>query len=292
MIRALILMGFTYFFYYLYASGDNAKYINMKYQYINIMGIVLFAILTVVQIINMAKEKPRIECDCGHNHEHEEDMPWYKRIPFYGIFVFPLITGLCLPIATLDSTVVKSKGFSFQSINTLQKGDQFIKPQYLKPDTSIFFGKDGYLDLMQQELDEFSKMKKVALNDNNFLMGMETLYNFPGQFMGKTVSYKGFIYHGNNNELGKNQVFILRFGVIHCIADAGVYGMLVQLPSKEQQFKNDEWVNVEGTLSTIYYQPFRSNIPYLKVTKIEKTDKPEEPYTFRGYDNPNVKVNK
>ncbi|MFJ8262751.1 TIGR03943 family putative permease subunit [Rummeliibacillus sp. NPDC094406] len=291
MIRALILMGFTYFFYYLFASGDNAKYINMKYEYINILGIILFATLTVVQIFNIAKGDSKVECDCGHDHEHEQDKPWWKRILFYGLFAFPLITGLGLPIATLDSTVVRSKGFSFQSINTLQKGDQFIKPQYLKPDTSVFFGKDGYLDLMQQELDEFSKMDPVALNDNNFLMGMETLYNFPGDFMGKTVSYKGFIYHGEDHELGKNQVFVLRFGVIHCIADAGVYGMLVQLP-KDEHFKNDEWVNVEGTLSTIYYQPFKSKIPYLKVTKIEDTEKPEEPYTFRGYDNPNVKVNK
>ncbi|WP_397537947.1 TIGR03943 family putative permease subunit [Rummeliibacillus pycnus] len=289
MIRALILMGFTYFFYYLFASGDNAKYINMKYEYINILGIILFGTLTVVQIFNIAKGDSKVECDCGHDHEHEQDKPWWKRILFYGLFAFPLITGLCLPIATLDSTVVRSKGFSFQSINTLQKGDQFIKPQYLKPDTSVFFGKDGYLDLMQQELDEFSKMDTVALNDNNFLMGMETLYNFPGEFMGKTVSYKGFIYQ--DHELGKNQVFVLRFGVIHCIADAGVYGMLVQLP-EDQHFKNDEWVNVEGKLSTIYYQPFKSNIPYLKVTKIEDTQKPDEPYTFRGYDNPNVKVNK
>ncbi|WP_146551874.1 TIGR03943 family protein [Rummeliibacillus sp. SL167] len=291
MIRALILMGFTYFFYYLYASGDNAKYINMKYQYINILGIILFAVLTIVQIVNMAKGNTEIECDCGHDHEHENDKPWYRRILFYAIFVFPLVTGLCLPIATLDSTVVKSKGFSFQSLNTLQKGDQFIKPQYLKPDTSVFFGKDGYLDLMQQELDEFSKMDPVALNDDNFLMGMETLYNFSGEFMGKTVSYKGFIYHGEKDELGKNQVFVLRFGVIHCVADAGVYGMLVQLP-KGQSFKNDQWVNVEGKLSTIYYQPFKSNIPYLKVTKIENTEKPDEPYTFRGYDNPNVKAKK
>ncbi|WP_102692324.1 TIGR03943 family putative permease subunit [Rummeliibacillus pycnus] len=291
MIRALILMGFTYFFYYLYASGDNAKYINMKYEYINILGMILFAVLTTVQIFNIAKGEPKIECDCGHDHEHEQDKPWWKRILLYALFAFPLVTGLGLPIATLDSTVVRSKGFSFQSINTLQKGDQFIKPQYLKPDTSVFFAKDGYLDLMKQELDEFSKMDPVALNDNNFLMGMETLYNFPGDFEGKTVSYKGFIYHGEDHELGKNQVFVLRFGVIHCIADAGVYGMLVQLPGN-QQFKNDQWVNVEGKLSTIYYQPFRSNIPYLKVTKIEETQKPEEPYTFRGYDNPNVKINK
>jgi len=263
----------------------------MKYQYINILGIILFAVLTIVQIVNMAKGNTEIECDCGHDHEHENDKPWYRRILFYAIFVFPLVTGLCLPIATLDSTVVKSKGFSFQSLNTLQKGDQFIKPQYLKPDTSVFFGKDGYLDLMQQELDEFSKMDPVALNDDNFLMGMETLYNFSGEFMGKTVSYKGFIYHGEKNELGKNQVFVLRFGVIHCVADAGVYGMLVQLP-KGQSFKNDQWVNVEGKLSTIYYQPFKSNIPYLQVTKIENTEKPDEPYTFRGYDNPNVKAKK
>ncbi|RPJ94211.1 hypothetical protein CW357_16695 [Rummeliibacillus sp. TYF005] len=67
--------------------------------------------------------------------------------------------------------------------------------------------------------------------------------------------------------------------------------MVVQLPDG-QHLKNDQWVNVEGKLSTIYYQPFKANFPYLKVTKINQIERPDESYTFRGYDNPNIKKQK
>ena len=30
----------------------------------------------------------------------------------------------------------------------------------------------------------------------------------------------------------------------------------------------------------------------LEETKVNKTEKPDEPYTFRGYDNPNIKKQK
>ncbi|MBK3496851.1 TIGR03943 family protein [Viridibacillus sp. YIM B01967] len=286
MIRALILMSFTYFFYYLYTSGDNSKYINMKYEYICIMGIILFAILTIVQIISMSKEEEEHSHDCcDHDHKHEKDSSFVTRMFHYAIFIFPLVTGLFLPIATLDSTVVKSKGFSFKAIDDFEEGDSFVQTQYLRPDTSIYYGKDGYDEIMQKELGVFANMPTVALNDENYLKGMETIYNFPGEFIGKKLSYKGFIY--KEQVIDRKQAFVLRFGVIHCVADSGVFGMLVEFPD-DMKLQNDDWVNVEGTISTVYYQPFKANIPVLKVDTWEKTIQPEEPYTFRGYENPNL----
>lgn len=49
MFRLLVLMGFTFFFYHLHASGNLTKYINMKYAYLSFIAIFLLAILTVVQ---------------------------------------------------------------------------------------------------------------------------------------------------------------------------------------------------------------------------------------------------
>ncbi|MGZ4159275.1 MAG: TIGR03943 family putative permease subunit, partial [Neobacillus sp.] len=80
----------------------------------------------------------------------------------------------------------------------------------------------------------------------------------------------------------KNQVLILRFGVIHCIADAGVFGMLVDLPDGVK-LKNDEWINVKGQVSTTYYPSFKTNIPVLKVEKWSKTSAPKEQYVYRQF---------
>lgn len=287
MIRAFILMGFTYFFYQLQATGDIAKYVNMKYAYISKIGLVIFIILTIVQIINIALDRDRqktIDCDVGHEHTHEKDYRIHKRLLFYIVMAFPVFSALFLPIQSLDSTIVKSKGFSFQAIDA-QEGDNFIKTQYLKPDTSVYFNADGYEKIMKQELAVFTKMDPLKLTDDNFLMAMETIYNYPGLFEGKKVTYKGFMY--NEETLTKNQAFVLRFGIIHCIADAGVYGMLIELPKGQASIKDDQWVTVSGTLSTIYYQPFKATIPYLKLDAVSLQKEPDEPYAYRGYDNPN-----
>lgn len=287
MIRAFILMGFTYFFYHLQASGDIAKYINMKYSYISKLGLAIFLILTIVQIINIALDRDRKNkeaCDCGHDHTHERDFNWYKKPLFYIVMVFPIFSALFLPIQSLDSTIVKSKGFSFQAIDA-QEGDDLIQTQYLKPDTSVYFNADGYEKIMNQELAIFTKMDPLKLTDSNFLMAMETIYNYPGLFEGKKIEYTGFIY--NEETLTESQAFILRFGVIHCIADAGVYGMLVDMPKGNGRLSDDQWVRVAGTLSTMYYQPFKSTIPYLKLDDVALQNEPDEPYAYRGYDNPN-----
>ncbi|MGM9923838.1 MAG: TIGR03943 family putative permease subunit [Bacillus sp. (in: firmicutes)] len=279
MFRAIILMVFTYFFYHLHASGDLAKYINMKYEYVSSIAIVLFALLTIVQISNVAKNSEAVH-DCGHTHEHEKDKPFFRRIFYYGIFIFPLVTGLFFPIATLDSTIVKSKGFSFQAIDDLSGTDPYAQTQYLRPDTSVYYGKEGYDELMAEELKKYESKESIALADETFLKGMETIYQFPGEFLNKTIEFDGFTFRGE--ELNKKQLFVLRFGIIHCIADSGAFGMLVEFP-EEMEFKDDEWIHVKGTLSSIYYQPFKAKIPYLLITDWYRIDEPKDPYTYRSY---------
>lgn len=280
MIRTLILMFFSYFFFHLHASGNITKYINMKYSYLSYSAIVILGILTIVQAISYYKtseEKDRqMEICCHHDH-HLEQKPLYKKVMLYSIFIFPLVSGFFFPIATLDSNIVKTKGFAFKALETT---DEFAQRQYLQPDTSIYYGKEGYYELMNTELKKYIGRKDISLKDEDFLQGMETIYNFPGEFMGKQIEFDGFAFKGES--INKQQMFVLRFGVIHCIADSGVFGMLVEFPN-EASFNNDEWLHVKGTLSTIYYQPFKSKIPVLQVKEWSSINAPKDPYVYRGY---------
>jgi putative membrane protein len=280
MIRTLILMVFSYFFFHLHASGNITKYINMKYSYLSISAIVIFAILTIVQAVTDYKSSEENSCNpdtcCNHDH-HAVQKPIYKKVILYSIFIFPLISGFFFPIATLDSNIVKTKGFAFKAIDT---SDDFAQTQYLQPDTSIYYGKDGYDELMDKELKRYLSRDNISLKDDDFLQGMETIYNFPGEFMGKQIEFDGFAFKGE--AVNKQQMFVLRFGVIHCIADSGVFGMLVEFPN-EANFKDDEWLHVKGTLSTMYYQPFKSKIPVLHVEDWVTIVAPKDPYVYRGY---------
>ncbi|WP_423410380.1 TIGR03943 family putative permease subunit [Heyndrickxia sp. MSNUG] len=283
MIRTLILMLFTYFFFHLHASGNLTKYINMKYSYLSYTAMWILGVLTVVQAYYYLKDSDSTGCSsegcCNHDHDHdhEQNKPWYKRIFIYTIFIFPLISGFFFPIATLDSTIVKSKGFSFKALET---NDQYAQTQYLKPDTSVYYGKEGYDELMNQELKNYIDKENIALKDKDFLKGMETIYQFPGEFTDKTIEFDGFAFKGES--ISKKQIFVLRFGVIHCIADSGAFGMLVEFP-EETKIQDDQWLHVKGKLTTKYYQPFKANIPVLKVEKWDNIDQPGDPYTYRTY---------
>lgn len=84
--------------------------------------------------------------------------------------------------------------------------------------------------MMAKEKAEIIDQNPIKVNDSNYLMTMEILYNYPGEFTGKQIEFTGFVY---NDEVTKdNNLFLFRFGIIHCVADSGVFGMLVQMPEK------------------------------------------------------------
>ncbi|MDC2867688.1 TIGR03943 family putative permease subunit [Bacillus sp. BP-3] len=287
MFRAYILLGFTILLAQLHISGDITKYINMKYAYLSKTAAIILGFLTVIQmIIVFQKEHVKHDHECGCNashcgHDHSKDEnTWWKRTIAYTLFCFPIISGLFFPIATLDSDIVKAKGFHFPVAQPESK-DPFMSRQFLKPDTSIYYAQEGYRELMEKEKKQFATKGKIALNDADFLKGMEVVYNYPGEFTGKTISFKGFVFRDDSSK--KEQYFVFRFGIIHCVADSGVYGMLVKKP-EDAQWKNDEWIQVEGTISTEFYQPFHANIPVLEVNKWSTVEFPKEQYVYRGAD--------
>ncbi|MFF2091441.1 TIGR03943 family putative permease subunit [Paenibacillus sp. NPDC058174] len=213
--------------------------------------------------------------DSHFGHSHEPSSRW-KRVLGYFILIVPILTGIFLPVQTLDSSFVKAKGFSFPTFEEAENNPG--QHQFLKPDSSVFYGKEGYEKLKKKELSEFAGMGQIELNDSNYLKGMEALYNNPGQFMGASISFDGFAYKGE--QVDGNHFFVFRFGFIHCVADSGVFGMLVDFP-KNTNLKDNDWINVTGKLTWEFYQPFKQTIPVLQVTSWKPIAAPKDPYVYR-----------
>ena len=135
-----------------------------------------------------------------------------------------------LPVQTLDSSFVKAKGFSFPGMDSAISADNPGQHQFLKPDSSVFYSSESYKIIKNNELSDFTKAGAINLNDEKYMKGMEVIYNFPGEFMGKTITFTGFAYKGE--QVDGEHYFIFRFGFIHCAADSGVFGMLVDLPER------------------------------------------------------------
>ena len=78
---------------------------------------------------------------------------------------------------------------------------------------------------MEKGKKEFVTKDNIALKDEDFLKGMETIYNYLASLLGRNYLLKGLF---SKMILLKEQYFLFRFGIIHCVADSGVYGMLVK----------------------------------------------------------------
>lgn len=295
MTRLYVLAGFALMFLQLHLNGNLNKYINMKYAYLSVSAIVLLAVLFIFEFLRLnrlerAEKRAKAHENShtrheGHSHSHHDghghshgESSRLKRTLGYIVLIFPILTGLLLPVQTLDSSFVKAKGFSFPSLNVSAENPGYH--QFLKPDTSVFYGKAGYEKVSQAELSNFANQRKIILTDQNYLTGLEAIYNYPISFSGKSIGFDGFVYKGE--QVDDNHYFVFRFGFIHCVADSGVFGMLVEFP-KGTVLKDDEWVHVSGTLTSELYQPFKQTVPVLRTLSWNDIAAPSDPYVYRTF---------
>lgn len=287
MIRFLILSGYFELMMYLQVSGKLNQYINVHYRYLAILSMILSALLALVQLYiwvksDSVKGKKQVDEEVHHHHDHDHDHGLTKpsqRVIAYVLLALPVIVGTLFPTVSLDTTIVEAKGFNFP-ISKESVGDPEMQTQYLKPDTSIYFNKSDYMDQMKKLKEKYDDKQLIKITDENYLEVMELIYNYPSEFIGKKISYEGFVYKTPDGE--KEDNFLFRFGIIHCVADSGVFGLLTHMP-EGTNVKNDEWYKVEGTIQSDYYEPFKRDIPVVEVNTLTKIEAPKNQYVYRSF---------
>ncbi|MEK5187881.1 TIGR03943 family protein [Enterococcus sp. FSL R5-0957] len=280
MLRFLILSGYFELMMYLQVSGKLDQYINVHYRYLAILSMILSALLALVQLYLWVKNGKAEEETHEHDHDHDHGLSKpYQRGIAYVLLALPVIVGTLFPTVSLDTTIVEAKGFNFP-VSKESVGDPEMQTQYLKPDTSIYFNKSDYLDQMSELKEKYGDKQSIEITDENYLEVMELIYNYPSEFIGKKISYEGFVYQTPNDS--NADVFLFRFGIIHCVADSGVFGLLTHMP-EGVTVKNDEWYKIEGTIQSDYYQPFKREIPSVVVTNAEKVAAPKNQYVYRSF---------
>ena len=289
MIRFLILSGYFELMMYLQVSGKLDQYINVHYRYLAILSMILSALLALVQLYiwvksDSVKGKKQVDEEVHHHHDHDHDHDHgltkpSQRVIAYVLLALPVIVGTLFPTVSLDTTIVEAKGFNFP-ISKESVGDPEMQTQYLKPDTSIYFNKSDYLDQMKKLKEKYDDKPLIKITDENYLEVMELIYNYPSEFIGKKISYEGFVYKTPDGE--KEDNFLFRFGIIHCVADSGVFGLLTHMP-EGTNVKNDKWYKVEGTIQSNYYEPFKRDIPVVEVNTLTKIEAPKNQYVYRSF---------
>lgn len=277
MIRFLILAGYFELMLMLQTSGKLNQYINVHYRYLAILSMILSLILAIVQLIFWVKND-QTQHEQHDNHQHGLKSR-SQRIIAYLLLSLPLIVGYLFPTVSLDTTIVEAKGFNFP-ISKESVGDPEMNTQYLKPDTSIYFNENDYHDQMTKLLAKYQNQSDLKVTEDNYLELMELIYNYPSEFIGRTITYTGFAYVTQQN--GTTDDFIFRFGIIHCVADSGVFGLRVTLPANTT-VQNNEWVTISGTLTNDYYAPFKRQLPTVKVATLTTVATPANTYVYRSF---------
>ncbi|MBO0413738.1 TIGR03943 family protein [Enterococcus hulanensis] len=278
MIRFLILSGYFELMMYLQVSGKLDQYINVHYRYLIFLTMFLSLLLALVQLKIWAGSEKQQGHTHHDGHDHGLTKP-YQRAIAYLLLVLPLVVGTLFPTISLDTTIVEAKGFSFP-VSKESVGDPEMNTQYLKPDTSIYYNKSDYNDQMAQLMKKYEADQKLAVTDENYLEVMELIYNYPNSFVGKKISFNGFVYEANKNN--QKYDFLFRFGIIHCVADSGVFGLMTKLPDN-MTVKNNQWLHVEGTITLDFFEPFDRQIPSVEVSSAQTVDAPKNQYVYRAF---------
>ncbi|WP_243385967.1 TIGR03943 family putative permease subunit [Bacillus kexueae] len=305
-IRGVILIGFSLLLFKLVVTGHITKFIAPKMLPYSYFGLVTFFILGVIQILKgRSDQRHKASCGC---EGHELPKTNKQSLLIYSLFVFPLVTGFMFPDVILDSSVALKRGFK-QEIQKQANvavanndSEKSLADQYLEDPEAV-------LEMLEQEAQEqqteteseaaisadeiqsyfeeqdlkrkqeILKQEVIRVNDDNFISVTRVLDQWSQEFAGKKIEYFGFVYREDDFET--DQFVIARFGISCCAADASVYGTIASVKDAHK-FKNDEWVRVEGTLSTTNYHGVQ--IPIILIDDIERAKQPKEPYVYELID--------
>lgn len=102
------------------------------------------------------------------------------------------------------------------------------------------------------------------------------VYPEPDRYSGQKAKVQGFVIH--LPALAKNYLFLGKFVLTCCAADAYPVGLPVKLTANSEQYPADTWLEIEGQMTTETLTGKRQLI--IAATSIKKIPQPKDPYSY------------
>lgn len=102
------------------------------------------------------------------------------------------------------------------------------------------------------------------------------VYPEPDAYTGQKVKVQGFVIHPP--DLGKEYLFLARFVITCCAADAYPAGLPVKLKQTRDQYPPDTWLEIEGQMMTENLANKRQLT--IDATSLKKISQPKNPYSY------------
>jgi putative membrane protein len=255
-LKAAILGGLGLMFYAKISDGTLTFYINQRFAWLSFAAVLILAALALTMVYRLIEGRrgkaedtlrEHIEQENHeHEHEHEHDHSHTHGVSWGAIIILsiPMLLGLLVPARPLGASAVSSRGIG---LNAPQRAGSVVQAQ------RAVVGPKNILDWLR----DFSRNPD------------------PTTLNGQSVDVTGFVYRDPRNEA--NQIWVSRFAISCCVADASAVGLLVQT-TDAAAFKNDSWIHVTGKLQAGTFAG--EAVPVILPDKIEPTTQPENPYLY------------
>lgn len=293
-IRFFILLGFALFFYTTLRSGKAQLYVHPRiipYMKFGTGAMGLISLFMVRTIFIPQRRRGNL-------------MP-------YLLFVLPLLMAFVLPARTMDANTLTASSFmAAQMGKTAEKGGDLLinnggktdagssgtvnNPKLAglgnnpssqmgspgKPTSSSDVPGTNYSAPMIGNMEPYGgalrlKGNTVIVEEENFARWNDEIYNHMEKYKDKKIQLVGKVFR--DQDFKANELAVVRFMMACCAADLQPVGFLCRY-DKAEEFKNDAWVRIEGTIRIEEYNGKR--IPLLSVEKMEKTQKPADEYIY------------
>jgi uncharacterized repeat protein (TIGR03943 family) len=103
-----------------------------------------------------------------------------------------------------------------------------------------------------------------------------SVYPEPDKYTGQKVKVQGFVIHPPDT--GKELLFLARFVLTCCAADAYPVGLPVKLKDSREQYPPDTWLEIEGQMVTEELSGKRQLT--IAANSLKKIPQPKNPYAY------------
>ncbi len=246
-LKAATLLALAGMFFAKISEGTLGYYINNRFNWLPYFGGLMLLILAAVAISTVAQRRDTIAPDtisfdsASLVPAHAHAQPWWVL----GLMLVPVVFGLAFPSRPLGVSALENRGLS---------GAAPARAASAQPNRPTAGGNRSILGW----LSEFS-------------------YNGVDAAVGKPADLIGFVYRDKRTDA--NTIWVARYTVACCVADANGIGLLVQAPDNTK-FANGDWVRVQGTFKLTSLAG-NDKYPVIIASSLEGVPEPADPYLMQ-----------
>ncbi|KWU56021.1 MULTISPECIES: TIGR03943 family putative permease subunit [Bacillus] len=277
-IRGIILIGLAMLLFKLLVTGNIYNFIAPKMIKFTYITFVVILLLGSLQVLGNGREEED-DCNCCMHHRILKSR--MKSFFVYVLFVVPIISAFLFGSVTIDGSLAIKRGMnqSAQAISmekNEKEGRQVTSDwREVLVDQEEPKNSPATYQTEEQLAKSMLGQRKIQVEDKDYVQTMNIIGQDVNGFKGKEITFSGFIY--NDKDVTGNKVVVARYGITCCIADASVWGMIATGQNVEK-FPEETWVKVTGLLDRTTYK--RTLFPLVKISKVEKINKPTDPYVY------------